>query len=125
VQTNRLRYVNDWGFPREGGRAHEGIDILADRGTPVVAPVAGVATQKLGSRAGRQVTLTGDDGFVYINAHLNSFAKAGRVRPGDVLGTVGTSGDAVGGPPHLHLEIHPGGIGPINPYPTIRDVCRA
>jgi LysM repeat protein len=119
------RYVNDWGFPREGGRAHEGIDILADRGTPVVAPVAGVATQKIGSIGGRQVTLKGDDGFVYINSHLNSFAKAGRVAPGDLIGRIGTSGDAAGGPPHGHFEIHPGGVGPINPYPTIKAVCRA
>jgi LysM repeat protein len=119
------RYVNDWGFPREGGRAHEGIDILADRGTPVVAPVAGVVTQKVGTRGGRQATLEGDDGFVYINSHLNSFAKAGRVSPGDLIGRIGTSGDAVGGPPHLHFEIHPLGIGPINPYPTIKAVCGA
>jgi LysM repeat protein len=119
------RYVNDWGFPREGGRAHEGIDLFADRGTPVVAPVAGVATQKVGSIGGRQVTLRGDDGFVYVNSHLNSFAKAGRVAPGDLIGRIGTSGDAAGGPPHLHFEIHPGGIGPINPYPTIKAVCRA
>lgn len=119
------RYVNDWGFPREGGRAHEGIDILADRGTPVVAPVAGVVTQKVGSIGGRQATLEGDDGFVYINSHLNSFAKAGRVAPGDLIGRIGTSGDAAGGPPHLHFEIHPLGIGPINPYPTIKAVCGA
>ena len=123
--VGRYRYVNDWGFPREGGRAHEGIDILADRGTPVVAPVAGVVTQKVGSVGGRQATLKGDDGFVYINSHLNSFARAGRVSPGDLIGRIGTSGDAAGGPPHLHFEIHPLGIGPINPYPTIKAVCGA
>jgi murein DD-endopeptidase MepM/ murein hydrolase activator NlpD len=118
----RLRFVNDWGFPREGGRAHEGTDLFADRGTPVVAPVNGVAEQVAGQRAGRQVTVRGDDGFVYINAHLNSFGAAGRVRAGDVLGTVGTSGNAAGTPAHLHFEIHPGGIGPVNPYPTLRGV---
>lgn len=121
----RVRFVNDWGFPREGGRAHEGIDLFADRGTPVVAPVAGVAEPKTGSRAGRQVTLRGDDGFVYINSHLNSFGAAGRVHAGAVLGTVGTSGNAAGTPAHLHFEIHPGGIGPVNPYATIRESCSA
>lgn len=123
--VGHVHYVNDWGFPRGSGRAHEGIDLLADRGTPVVAPVAGVVTQKIGSIGGRQVTLEGDDGFVYIGSHLDSFANAGRVGPGELIGRIGTSGDAAGGPPHLHFEIHPLGIGPINPYPTIDAVCGA
>lgn len=121
----RIRYVNDWGFPRAGGRTHEGTDIFADRGTPVVAPVAGTATQKTGPVGGHQVTLVGDDGFVYISTHLHSLGAAGRVAPGAVLGTVGTSGNAVGGPPHTHFEIHPRGAGPVNPYPTIREACGA
>jgi murein DD-endopeptidase MepM/ murein hydrolase activator NlpD len=121
----RIRYVNDWGMPRAGGRAHEGTDIFADRGTPVVAPVAGTVTQKVGAIGGRQVTLQGDDGFVYLSTHLNSFGAAGRVAAGNVIGTVGTSGNAAGTAPHTHFEIHPAGKGPVNPYPTIREACGA
>ena len=121
----RIRYVNDWGMPRAGGRAHEGTDIFADRGTPVVAPVAGTVTQKVGAVGGRQVTLHGDDGFVYLATHLNSFGAAGRVGAGAVIGTVGTSGNAAGSSPHIHFEIHPAGHGPVNPYPTIRAACGA
>lgn len=121
----RLKYINDWGMPRAGGRAHEGIDIFADRGTPLVAPVAGVVTQKVGNVGGRQIVLVGDDGFTYLGTHLNSFGAAGRVAPGAVIGTVGTSGNAAGTAPHVHFEMHPAGLGPINPYPTIREACGA
>lgn len=117
-------FVNDWGFPREGGRSHEGTDLLARRGTPIVAPVSGMVRQVIGARAGRQFTLVGDDGFTYIGVHMDTFGAAGRVAAGTVLGTVGDSGDARGGPPHLHFEIHPAGIGPVNPYPTVRAACR-
>lgn len=121
----RVWFQNDWGFSRKGGRAHEGTDLFADRGTPVFAPTSGTVHQVTGARGGLQFTLTGDDGFVYIGSHLHTFGKAGRVAAGDVLGTVGTSGSAAGTPPHLHLEIHPGGIGPVNPYPTLQEACGA
>ena len=121
----RIRYVNDWGMPRAGGRVHEGIDIFADRGTPVVAPVAGTVVQKVGAIGGRQVMLHGADGFFYLATHLNSFGAPGRVAAGTVIGTVGTSGNAAGTAPHTHFEIHPAGLGPVNPYPTIREACGA
>lgn len=121
----RIRYVNDWGMPRAGGRVHEGIDIFADRGTPVVAPVAGTVTQKVGATGGRQVILHGADGVFYLATHLDSFGAAGRVAAGTVIGTVGTSGNAAGSAPHTHFEIHPAGLGPVNPYPTIREACGA
>jgi murein DD-endopeptidase MepM/ murein hydrolase activator NlpD len=118
------RFVNDWGFPREGLRFHQGTDLFAPRGTPVVAPVAGVASRVLGSRAGRQVTLVGSDGFTYVFAHLDAFGAAGRVGPGAVLGRVGTSGNAAGSQPHLHFEIHALDGTPINPYPVLVSACR-
>lgn len=118
------RFVNDWGFPREGLRFHQGTDLFARRGTPVVAPVAGVASRVVGVRAGRQVTLVGDDGFTYVFAHLDAFGASGRVGAGTVLGRVGTSGNAAGTDPHLHFEIHALDGTPINPYPTLLAACR-
>ena len=120
-----VRFINDWGFPRGGGRAHEGTDLFADRGTPVVAPVAGVVKQSTGPVGGLQVRLIGDDGNVYLATHLHTFGAGGRVGAGTVIGTVGTSGSAAGTPAHLHFEIHPGGVGPVNPFPSILEACRA
>ena len=120
-----IRFMNDWGFPRSGGRAHDGTDLFADRGTPVVAPVAGTVKQSTGPVGGLQVRLTADDGYVYLATHLHTFGASGRVAAGAVIGTIGTTGSAAGTAPHVHFEIHPGGIGPVNPYPTIREACRA
>lgn len=114
--------MNDWGFPRSGGRFHEGNDLFAPRGTPVVAVVSGTATQTTGRLGGNQVKLVGDDGATYHYTHLHSFGKAGRVAAGDVIGTVGNTGNAAGGPTHLHFEIHARGSA-VNPYPLIAPHC--
>lgn len=115
-------FMNDWGFPRSGGRFHEGNDLFAPRGTPVVAVVSGTATQTTGRLGGNQVKLVGDDGATYHYTHLHSFGKAGRVAAGDVIGTVGNTGNAAGGPTHVHFEIHVRGSA-VNPYPLIRPHC--
>ena len=114
-------YVNDFGVPKPDGRFHEGIDVYAPGESPILAPVAGVVEQVLGSRAGRQVTLRGDDGYTYIVAHLASFGASGRVAAGEVVGTVGTSGNARGVPPQTHFEMHNDGA--VNPYVTLRQYC--
>lgn len=118
-----MRFMNDWGFPRSGGRFHEGNDLFANRGTPAVALVAGNAVQTTGTLGGRQVKLLGDDGVSYYYMHLDSFGAAGRVAAGTVIGTVGSSGNAAGGPPHVHFEVHPGGGAAVNPFPRISPVC--
>ncbi|HEX2048603.1 MAG TPA: M23 family metallopeptidase [Acidimicrobiales bacterium] len=116
-------FSNDYGAPRGGGRSHQGNDILAARGTPVVANVGGVVTQRNGAVSGLAYFLAGDDGNRYFGAHLDSFGASGRVAAGTQIGTVGTTGDAAGGPPHLHFEIHPGGSGYTNPYTTLKKYC--
>jgi murein DD-endopeptidase MepM/ murein hydrolase activator NlpD len=116
-------FSDDYGAPRGGGSSHQGNDILAPRGTPVVASVAGVVTQRNGAVSGLAYFLAGDDGNRYFGAHLDTFGASGRVAAGTVIGTVGNTGDAAGGPPHLHFEIHPGGSGNTNPYPTLRRYC--
>ncbi|MDP9021729.1 MAG: M23 family metallopeptidase, partial [Actinomycetota bacterium] len=112
------RFVNDYGYRKPDGRFHDGIDLFAPRGTPVVASVAGVATQREGSRGGLQVQLDGVDGHRYYATHLDAFGAAGQVQAGTVIGRVGTSGNAAGTDPHLHFEMHDS-QGPVNPYPVL------
>jgi murein DD-endopeptidase MepM/ murein hydrolase activator NlpD len=117
-------FSDDYGDARAGGRRHAGNDILAPRGTPVVAPVAGRASRHDNRLGGISFYLYGSDGTTYYGAHLDSYSGAsGNVAAGTVLGYVGNSGDARNGPTHLHFEIHPGGGRDINPYPTLRRYC--
>jgi LysM repeat protein len=116
-------FFNDWGFPRSGGRFHEGNDLFAPRGTPIVAPVSGTLNQIVGNIGGYQFNLEGDDGHLYIGSHMDRFAKDGYVQAGDVIGYVGDSGNATGSRPHLHFEIHADGENPVNPYPTLAEAC--
>ena len=118
-------FSNDFGNARGGGRRrHQGNDILARRGTPVVAPVSGSVRRHDNRLGGISFYLTGNDGITYYGAHLQRFAPvSGRVRIGTVIGYVGTTGNAQGGPPHLHFEMKPGGGRSVNPYYTLRAYC--
>ncbi len=117
-------FFNDYGFPRSGGRFHEGIDLFAAGGTEVVAPVSGRVEFKIGSIGGMQFNLYGDDGATYIGSHMDSFGASGYVAAGTAIGTVGDSGNAVGSRPHIHFEIHPDDGPAVNPYPYLEDVCK-
>lgn len=119
----QVRFVDDYGFRKPSGRFHDGVDISAARGTPVVAPVAGRVEQVSGERAGLQFRLDGVDGHVYIGSHLDSLGASGQVSAGEVLGSIGTSGNAQGTSPHLHFEIHADGERITNPYPSLRTTC--
>ena len=116
-------FMNDWGFPRSDTGFHQGNDLMAPRGTPIVASVSGTVTQGVGSIGGRFFRLTAKDGTVYYGAHMSKFGKAGRVRAGDVIGYVGNTGDAAGGATHLHFEIHPAGGTAVNPYMYLVRAC--
>lgn len=112
-------FFNDWGFPRPGGRYHEGNDLFISRGTPVVAPVSGTVEFIVGSIGGNQFWLEGDDGVRYLGSHMDGFkGKDRKVAAGEVLGYVGTSGNARGTSPHLHFGIYVNGSA-VNPYPTL------
>ena len=122
-------YSDDWHAPRTAGgfHLHEGTDIFADRGTPVIASTDGaishIATGPSGGLGGTSLDLTGSDGTVYYFAHLDDFAEGmangTKVTQGQVLGFVGNSGDAEGGATHLHFEIHPDGGEAVPPVPYL------
>ena len=109
-----------WGAPRDGGRRkHEGVDIFAKRGTPIIAPTDGYVRFAGKRGIGGNVVWLRDSKrsqSLYF-AHLNEIlVKRGtRVKAGDTLGTVGNTGNARTTPPHLHFGIYQSGaIDPIN-----------
>jgi murein DD-endopeptidase MepM/ murein hydrolase activator NlpD len=113
---------NTWHAPRPGGRRHEGQDIFARRGTPVVAAADGVVV-RLGGGAlgGNAVFVAGRGRRTYYYAHLDRYAgvAVGQiVRQGDVLGYVGNTGNAWNTPPHLHFGVYTA-TGPIDPLPLM------
>jgi hypothetical protein len=115
-------YHDDYGAPRYDPyfHLHEGNDLFAVAGTPVIAVADGmIAKLASGTIGGVSIWLAGDDGITYYYGHLLTYAPgvvAGkRVRLGDVVAYVGDSGVARGTYPHLHFEVHPGGGGPVNP----------
>jgi murein DD-endopeptidase MepM/ murein hydrolase activator NlpD len=93
---------------KRGTRSHQGIDIKAPRGTNVVAVISGqVERIKEGGSGGKQLYLRGDKGRLYYYAHLDSWKveAADKVKAGQVLGTVGDTGNAKNTTPHLHFEV--------------------
>jgi len=116
---------------------HAGNDIFAPRGTPIVAPFDGYATDASGGLGGTSVIVTGSQGYVY-NAHLDHIGNLGSVSAGTVVGYVGNTGDAAGGATHDHFEWHPSPVpahlwrspygytdisGAVDPYPYLNQVC--
>lgn len=118
---------------RPGGRHHEATDILAPRGTPVRAMDDGSIRKLFNSKPGGLTIYEFDrEGiYCYYYAHLDGYApglKEGmQVQSGEVIGYVGTTGDAPKDTPHLHLTItrigpdkHWWGGTPIDPYPILK-----
>jgi murein DD-endopeptidase MepM/ murein hydrolase activator NlpD len=114
-------YGHDFGNFRADTGFHEGSDLFAPAGTPVVAVQSGVLHNVGWNRLGGWrlwVEDTAGNWFYY--AHLSAFSPiaidGGHVSAGDVVGFVGNTGDAAGGPAHVHFEIHPGGKWAVPPY---------
>jgi murein DD-endopeptidase MepM/ murein hydrolase activator NlpD len=114
-----------YGDVRDGGRRrHEGVDIFAPRGTPVLAASNGLVTTVGENTLGGNVVWVWDmaRGVRVYYAHLQEqWVRAGTfVRAGDTLGTVGNTGNARTTPPHLHFGIYARGEGAIDPDGFIR-----
>jgi murein DD-endopeptidase MepM/ murein hydrolase activator NlpD len=106
---------------KEGGdHIHQGNDISAPYGTPIVAPFDGTAVVASNKIGGLAVKVYGEFGYVY-NAHLSRFGTLGAVLKGDVIGYVGATGNAGG--PHDHFEWHPGGGPAVDPNTFLLQVC--
>lgn len=119
---------------RGGSRRHEAIDILAPRNTPVVAVEDGTIAKLFTSRGGGGLTIyqfDENDQFAYYYAHLERYAsglaEGERVRRGQVIGFVGTSGNAPPDTPHLHFAVYRLNEerrwwegDPLNPYEILR-----
>ena len=130
MNPRALSFINDWGFPRSGGRKHRGNDLFAPRRQPVKAVSNGTVLVTSGGLGGKGIWLSADHGVDYYYAHLDGYA-AGigtgvRVARGQVIAYNGNTGNAYGGAPHLHFQLHPNGRtrSPVNPYPTLSRVCR-
>jgi peptidoglycan LD-endopeptidase LytH len=113
-----------WGDPRDAGaRRHEGIDIFAPRGTPVVASIDGVVSRVDETPRGGKVVWLSDRSrgqnlyYAHLDQQLVSVGQ--RVTVGDTLGLVGNTGNAKGTAPHLHFGIYRYGRGATNPYPYV------
>jgi murein DD-endopeptidase MepM/ murein hydrolase activator NlpD len=122
-----VTFSDTWGAPRSGGRTHKGVDMIAARGTPAVAPYSGTIYRTSNSTLGGQsVYFTSDAGDLYYYAHLDAYGDISRgqhVSAGYVVGYVGSTGNAPDWLPHLHWEYHPGGGSAVDPYPLAKKLC--
>jgi murein DD-endopeptidase MepM/ murein hydrolase activator NlpD len=116
-----------------GARVHDAIDIMAPRGTPVIAAAEGTVEKLYFSQGGGGISVyvrSPDRLWTFYYAHLDAYAaglhEGQQVRRGDLLGTVGSTGNASPDGPHLHFAVH--SVTPaerwhqgraINPYPLL------
>lgn len=115
------RYTNDW----QSGRVHNGNDLFAVEGTPLLAVDDGLVRYGTDGLGGNVANLYATDGTRYYYAHQSAFASGAapgtsrNVRAGDVIGYVGTTGNAQGTPAHVHFEVHPSNGEAVNPFPYL------
>jgi len=122
-----VSFSDSYGEPRSGGRAHRGVDMIAARGTPIVAVYAGTITRlSTSALGGITLWLRAENGDQFYYAHLDSYgeiATGQSVPEGFVVGYNGSTGNAPAWLPHLHFEWHPGGGSAVNPYQLVRSLC--
>lgn len=117
-------FVDSFGDPRPGGRTHQGIDMIAARGTPVVAVHGGTVHRTGSSIGGYGIALFHDGSsdwtfYTHFDSY-GSFGEGAHAPAGATIGYVGNTGTTVY---HLHFEYHPGGGEAVNPYSALLGVC--
>lgn len=114
-----------WGVDRDGGaRAHQGVDIFAPRGTPVLAAadgrIASISPNNLGGNVVWQSDANRDQRLYYAHLDRHAVNAGDYVNRGDTIGFVGNTGNARTTAPHLHFGIYRRGYGAIDPWPYVR-----
>ena len=127
VSGKKAKVGSFWGAYREGGRKHKGIDIFAKKGTPILSVADGfVSSIGSGGKGGKVVWVRSIQlGFTAYYAHLDKQSvKEGQfVKKGQLIGTVGNTGNAKYTPSHLHFGIYTS-KGAVNPYPYVKNSPR-
>src|SRR3954451_9880830 len=125
--------VDTYSAARAGGRVHDALDIMAPRGTPVIAAAPGTVEKLFFSHGGGGITAyvrSPDGQWQFYYAHLDAYApglhEGQAVKQGDPIGQVGSTGDASPNAPHLHFAVNRMASGerwwqgtPVNPYPLL------
>jgi murein DD-endopeptidase MepM/ murein hydrolase activator NlpD len=123
--VQRRQLTDSWGAVRSGNRRHEGIDIFAPCGTPILSATEGVVfTVGTNSLGGQIVRVLGPGGYWHYYAHLSRYGdvhESQLVTAGTVLGYVGVTGNAKGTPCHLHYGVYTWGNEAVDPYPLLMD----
>ena len=119
--------TDTWAASRSHGRSHEGIDILAAKGTKVYSTTDGlVGSMKSNNLGGAVIWILGPGGawhyYAHLDAHKRGLTEGDYVKKGDHIGYVGNTGNARHTAPHLHygLYLSGRGRGAVNPYPYLR-----
>ena len=128
VENVKTRHLKDtWGASRSSGRTHEGIDILAPKGTKVYSTTDGVVgSMRNNNLGGKVIWILGPSNTWHYYAHLDDHKRGLNegdvVRKGQHIGYVGNTGNARHTAPHLHygLYLSGRGRGAVNPYPYLR-----
>jgi murein DD-endopeptidase MepM/ murein hydrolase activator NlpD len=122
-----VSFTDSYGAPRSGGRVHRGVDMIAARGTPIVAIYSGtIRSMSTSALGGISLWLRSENGDTFYYAHLDGYGDISvgqSVAVGAVLGYNGSTGNAPPNLPHLHFEWHPGGGSAVNPYQLVRSLC--
>ncbi len=129
VSGDGYNFIDSFLYPRYANgkydHAHQGADIFAPYGTPLVAVERGILFKVgIGRIGGIKLWVLGESGTAYYYAHMSAFADISAngvlVEPGQVVGFVGDSGNARGTPPHVHFEVHPEAGKAVNPTAILR-----